>query len=96
MIDEKRLLELTEENNRILKAMLRRARWASFFAFLKLAVYVGLLYWAYLTLQPYLEQVQRLYSQTQRLEQQAGGATNVQDLINQAQKYLQGQQQKTK
>lgn len=90
MIDEKRLLELTEENNRILRAMLRRARWASFFGFVKLVVYVGVLYWAYLTLQPYLEQVQKLYSQTQSLQQQTGGA-NVQDLINQAQKYLQGQ-----
>ena len=58
--DEKELLErtleLSEENNKILKKMQRAARWAQVWGFIKLALIVVPLIVGYFYLEPYLGQ----------------------------------------
>ncbi len=94
MIDpqQQRLLELLEENNRILKGMQRRARWATAFGIVKLLVYVGLIYFAYVSVQPYVTQLQEVYRQTQGIQRQTQGA-DLGGLLEQARQYLKDQKQ---
>ncbi|MEX0909870.1 MAG: hypothetical protein WDZ75_01090 [Candidatus Paceibacterota bacterium] len=65
-----RLLRLSEENNRMLKAMHRAQVWARFFRFIYWAVIIALTIVAYYYLQPYLEQAQTLYDE---INQTVGG-----------------------
>lgn len=51
-IDE--LLDLTRENNRILRKMHRNMVWSQVFTYLYWIVILGVAGWAYYTLQPYI------------------------------------------
>ncbi len=42
-----------EENNKILKSLRNNSRWGMFFGFIKWAIIIGPLIWAYIYLQPY-------------------------------------------
>ena len=48
------ILELTKENNRILRTMHRRMLWSQIFTFLYWLVILGVAGWSYYLLQPYL------------------------------------------
>lgn len=56
--EEKRLLErslrLSEDNNRILKKMERRLRWAIIWGFIKIAIIIVPLVLGYIFLEPYI------------------------------------------
>jgi hypothetical protein len=58
------ILELTKENNRILRGMRRSMIWGQVFTFLYWLAILGVLGWSYYLVQPYivkyLEQYQRL------------------------------------
>jgi hypothetical protein len=51
-IDE--LLDLTRENNRILRGMHRRMFWSQVFTFIYWAIILGVAGWGYYFLQPYM------------------------------------------
>jgi uncharacterized membrane protein SpoIIM required for sporulation len=51
-IDE--LLDLTRENNRILRTMHRRMLWSQIFSFIYWIIILGIAGWSYYLLQPYL------------------------------------------
>jgi hypothetical protein len=53
-IDE--LLDLTKENNRILRSMHRRMIWSQIFSYIYWLIILGSLGWSYYYLQPYISQ----------------------------------------
>lgn len=57
-----RALELSEENNRILRKMQRTARWAILWGFIKVALVVIPLVAGYIFLQPFLDQALENYN----------------------------------
>jgi len=58
-IDE--LLELTRENNKILRSMHRRFVWGQIMTVLYWMIILGVAGWAYVYLQPYLQQYLNVY-----------------------------------
>ena len=48
------ILELTRENNRILRSMHRRMMWSQVFTFVYWLLILGVMGWSYYFLQPYL------------------------------------------
>ena len=48
------ILELTKENNRILRSMHRRMLWSQIFTFIYWCVILGITGWSYYLLQPYV------------------------------------------
>lgn len=69
--EERRLLErslkLSEENNRILKKLERKARWAFIWGFIKIAIIVVPLVIGYIYLQPFFEQIVESYKSVKGL-----------------------------
>jgi hypothetical protein len=51
-----------EENTRILKKLESSHRWTLIIGFIKWAVYIGIIIGTYAILQPYLEQIMKVYS----------------------------------
>ncbi len=58
-IDE--ILDLTKENNRILRTMHRRMLWSQIFTFLYWLIILGVAGWSYYFFQPYLTKYMRSY-----------------------------------
>lgn len=56
-----RVVELAEENNKILRGLRRAARWGQFFTFIKWLIIIGSAFGAYYYLQPYLDQLMEVY-----------------------------------
>lgn len=50
------LLELTKENNRILRSMHRRMLWSQVFSYIYWLIILGSIGWSYYFLQPYISQ----------------------------------------
>lgn len=48
-----KILQQTEENNKILKNLRNHSHWGVFFGFIKWAIIIGPIIWAYFYLQPY-------------------------------------------
>ncbi len=73
-IDE--LLELTRENNQILRSMRRTQRWSSFFTFVYWAIILGSIFGVYYyfqpTIQKYMRTMQTSVSILEKFEEQAG------------------------
>jgi len=63
----KRAVELSEENNHILRKMQRIARWKRFWGFIKIAVIVILLVFGYVRLAPYVENLAKDLNETKSL-----------------------------
>lgn len=61
------LHELTKENNQILRSLRRAQRWANIMRFIYWILIIGISIGAYYYIQPYLEQVLKLYSENQAL-----------------------------
>jgi hypothetical protein len=94
--EEKKLLEetarLTKENHKMLKGLHRAQMMTSFWGAIKWIAIVAVTIWSWMVLQPYLVQMQKLYSQVQEtsntvndLKVKAGGAldtTGLQDALN--------------
>jgi hypothetical protein len=62
-----RALDLSEDNNRILKKLERKARWAFIWGIVKIAVIIVPLVAGYLLLEPYLNQAFESYKTLQTL-----------------------------
>ena len=62
-----RSLKLSEENNKILRKLERRARWAVIWGFIKIAIIVVPLIIGYLYLQPYLNNAMENYNSVREL-----------------------------
>ena len=58
-IDE--LLDLTRENNRILRSMHRRMLWSQIFTFIYWLVILGVAGWSFYYLQPYMTKYMNTY-----------------------------------
>ncbi len=73
-IDE--LLDLTRENNKILRAMRSTQRWSSFFKFVYWAIILGSIFGTYYyfqpTIQKYMNAMQTSVDVLQKLESAAG------------------------
>lgn len=69
----RRLRELVEENNKMLKHMQSRARWAIFFSSLKWVVFVGIAIGSYFVVQPYIDQTMKLYGALQQTQVDSQG-----------------------
>lgn len=94
--EEKKLLEetarLTKENHKMLKGLHRAQVMASFWGATKWIVIVAVTIWSWMVVQPYLTQMQKLYTQVEEsskavndLKAKAGGAldtTGLQDALN--------------
>lgn len=70
------LLEVTHENNKILRSMRRTQRWSSFFTFVYWAVILGSIFGTYYyfqpTIQKYMKTVQTSVGVMQKFENAAG------------------------
>ena len=58
----KQLVDLTAENNRILKKMQRSARWASIFQYIRWFVIIAVAVGAFYLLQPVIAKINDIYS----------------------------------
>lgn len=58
------ILELSRENNHLLKGVHRRARWSMFFWILRWAIVVGILLGAYYYVEPYVDKATEAYHKT--------------------------------
>lgn len=58
-----RIAQLSEENNRLLKKLVRAQNWATVWSVLKWTIVILLTLWGYYYLQPYLDQMLKLYQQ---------------------------------
>ena len=69
--EERRLLErslkLSEDNNRILKKLERKARWATIWGFIKVAIIVVPLIVGYFLLEPYVNDAVDNYNSVREL-----------------------------
>jgi len=61
--DHKRLLELAEENNRMLHKLLNDLRWRRFWGFIRWAVIIGSAIGLYYWFQPYIDTLVSVYTQ---------------------------------
>lgn len=77
------LLDLTRENNRILRSMHRRMLWSQIFTFLYWLVILGVMGWSYYYLQPYLDKYWNAYqTMTKTLNNfEGGGKMDIQGLL---------------
>ena len=57
------MLELTRENNRILRSMHRRMLWSQVFTFLYWCIILGVMGWSYYFLEPYLFKYWNMFQQ---------------------------------
>ncbi|MDP2642034.1 MAG: hypothetical protein Q8P21_01960 [bacterium] len=62
-----RTLKLSEENNKILRKIERRARWAVVWGFIKVAIIIVPLVIGYLYLQPFFERAMENYNGVREL-----------------------------
>ena len=74
----RRLTEITEENNKILRKMQSHARWTMFFGTMKWLLFVGLAVGSFFVVQPYLDQTMKLY---QTLESTQTQSQSLQDYL---------------
>ncbi|MEI7777078.1 MAG: hypothetical protein WCI52_00500 [bacterium] len=58
----KQLVDLTEENNRILKKMQRSAMWANFFQYIRWAIILAVTVGTFYFLQPVIVKINDIYS----------------------------------
>jgi hypothetical protein len=84
-IDE--ILDLTRENNKILRSMRRTQRWSSFFTYVYWLVILGSIFGVYYyfqpTIQKYMHTLQTSAGILQKLESAAGGVpTDIKVLQN--------------
>ena len=77
-IDE--LLDLTKENNRILRSMHRRMIWSQVFSYIYWLIILGSIGWSYYYLQPYISKYMNAYQTISRslstMEQQSKSFPN--------------------
>lgn len=81
------LLELTHENNKILRSMRRAQRWNSFFTFVYWAVILGSIFGVYYYFQPTIQKYMKTFQTSigiiQNFEKSAGSIpTDVQSVKN--------------
>ena len=84
-VDE--LLEITHENNKILRSMRRAQRWSSFFTFVYWAIILGSIFGVYYYFQPTIQKYMKTFQTSmgiiQNFEKTAGSIpTDVQSVKN--------------
>ncbi|MFZ2151615.1 MAG: hypothetical protein WAV09_00725 [Minisyncoccia bacterium] len=74
------ILELSRENNHLLKGVHRRARWGMFFWILRWAIVIGILFGAYYYVEPFIQSASDTYHRTtdsiRRLQTTGDNITN--------------------
>jgi len=74
------ILELSRENNHLLKGVHRRARWGMFFWILRWALVLGILFGAYYYIEPFVQSASDTYNRTtdsiRRLQATGDNITN--------------------
>jgi len=85
------LLEITHENNKILRSMRRAQRWSSFFTFVYWAIILGSIFGVYYYFQPTIQKYMKTFQTSmgiiQNFEKAAGSIpTDVQAVKNLIQK----------
>ncbi len=63
-----KLLELTEQNNKILRRMHRQALWSTFFRLIYWIVIIAIAVWSYNLIQPYIGTLTGLVGKAQQLQ----------------------------
>ena len=63
-----RLVELTEENNRLLKTLVRALRWGQFYSLVKWVIIIAITFGTYVYFQPYLNKTLDMYKQIQGVD----------------------------
>lgn len=81
------LLEVTHENNKILRSMRRAQRWSSFFTFLYWTIILGSIFGVYYYFQPTIQKYMKTFQTSigiiQNFEKSAGSIpTDVQSVKN--------------
>ncbi|OHA79118.1 MAG: hypothetical protein A2747_01285 [Candidatus Yonathbacteria bacterium RIFCSPHIGHO2_01_FULL_44_41] len=81
------LLEITHENNKILRSMRRAQRWSSFFTFVYWAIILGSIFGVYYYFQPTIQKYMKTFQTSmgiiQNFEKTAGSIpTDVQSVKN--------------
>mgnify|MGYP003393935018 FL=1 len=86
---ERRMIELEEENHRLLKSLHRTQQWSWVFFVFKWGIIIVLTFGTYIYVQPYLDQLLQVYSGFQgtadsikKVGQQLPDASLLQDLLN--------------
>lgn len=84
------VLELTKENNRILRSMHRRMIWSQVFSFIYWLIILGSIGWSYYYLQPYISKYTNAYqtimsSLTSLEEQSKSFPTDLQGILEKVQ-----------
>ena len=78
-----KLVQQSEENNKILKSLRRHSRWSAFFSFIVWVIILVTLIWTYFYLQPHWDEIQKftkdLIVQVQKIN---GFSSQVDKLIN--------------
>jgi hypothetical protein len=64
-----RTLKLSEENNKIVRGLRSSARWANFWGFIKILIFIVPLVFAYIWLQPYLGMFEETFKNAQEVLQ---------------------------
>ena len=65
-----KLIELTEQNHKILSKMQNHIRWGMFFGVMKWLLFVGLAVGSYVVVQPYIDQVMKVYKSLETTQAQ--------------------------
>ncbi len=61
----RRNIHISEQTNRMVRSMHKDAMWSKFFRFLWTFIVIGLAVYGYYYFQPYILQIERLYTQAQ-------------------------------
>jgi hypothetical protein len=73
------VLELTRENNRILKSIQKSSRWSKVFSVLWMLIVLGGMLYLYYILQPYIEDLMELYEMSKNAG--SGGSEFLQQFL---------------
>jgi hypothetical protein len=71
--------ETVEDNNRMLRKIRKKEIWNFWFNIIKILIFIGVFYYGYLFIQPYLEKIFELYTS---IKDTAGTAGEIKEQIN--------------
>jgi hypothetical protein len=66
--DIDKLIELTEENNRLIKTLITDLRWRQLYSLVKWVIIIAIVFGTYAYLQPYLNKTLEMYKQIQGVD----------------------------
>jgi hypothetical protein len=66
--DIDKLIELTEENNRLIKTLITDLRWRQLYSLVKWVIIIAIVFGTYAYLQPYLNKTLEMYKRIQGVD----------------------------